>query len=1065
MDQLCGRRSGFGGRHQASCWIMNIRARSRLLLLVAACSAAVTFALTSQAQVTDVVSVVHMQGRAPIAPDAISVLGTDMFGDSINLFTGSFSFEQTDLSLPGNSALPVALIRTHSPGRAWQVRGSAADWDLNTPRIEATFPTETGWIPSNGNASQRCSSNSALSQPMVTVPGGWSENGPMPGVDFLPWEYGTGINIVVPGHSSQEVLRRASGNTLAPTDGNSYPFVSAKNWQIGCLSSIQNGAGQGFMAVSPDGTRYRFDWMALRAAANIYKSGTGVARADIYLMATQVTDRFGNWVRYTYDPAKPLNLTQIEANDGRLITLSYSGGFLSSASDGTRTVAYTYKSDGDLQSVTQPDGSAWSFNLRSFFNPIEPYFDGYVDCDSMPQYMSDARTGSITHPSGAVGTFVARNVGQGRTNVTRACTYDNASGWTTGSMYAKTTVHFALQSKEITGPSLTPMTWHYTQGYNSEYGEWGPCSNCLDRKAVTVTNPDGTVNRHIFGIKWRVNEGQLLQLDEGWNGSSALRTTQYRYREPAGQDFADRLGDSEYFWSNYLTSRNRPQDRRVITQQDVEFTWQVDSSAAGFDVYARPKTISKSSSLGTRIEQIQYSDLTSAWVLGQVASVTELQTGKVILAHAYSNALQTSTSAFGLQKASMTYNGDGTLSTVSDGAGKTTTFQNFMRGKPQYASFADSSGASTVVNNLGSVASFTNEVGSSITYSFDAMGRVSQVQQPTGDPVAYTPTIQSFMQVPYAEYGLPAGHWRQTITTGNATTVRRLDAMWRVRLEHRYDAGDPASTSRFLETRYDSSGRVAFRSYPSRRFDAIDGLIAGTQFSYDALNRLVQQVSDSEIGPLTEATEYLPGYQRRGTNARGHVTTTAFQAFDEPSEENPTQISAPEGVHVTIVRDVFGKAKSITRSGSDASVIRQYVYDAHERLCKTIEPEVGTTVQDYDAAGNLAWRATGLTLPDPVNCNRDAVPAVKKIVHSYDPRNRIIGVSYGDGSPSISRSYWADGALKTTNTSAGANWSFNYNRRRLLTSETLNNSGQGYTITRDYNALGHLEDWVIHQDH
>lgn len=70
-----------------------------------------------RAQVTDAVSVAFMQGKAPVAPDAIAALGPNLFGDNVNLFNGSFSFEQADFSLPGNNALPVAVVRSHTPGR------------------------------------------------------------------------------------------------------------------------------------------------------------------------------------------------------------------------------------------------------------------------------------------------------------------------------------------------------------------------------------------------------------------------------------------------------------------------------------------------------------------------------------------------------------------------------------------------------------------------------------------------------------------------------------------------------------------------------------------------------------------------------------------------------------------------------------------------------------------------------------------------------------------------------------------------------------------------------------
>jgi RHS repeat-associated protein len=1037
---------------------MNLRTHLLAWVTVFACLPFPPLIGTAQAQVTDVVSVTHMQGKAPVAPDAISALGPNLFGDSLNLFNGSFRFEQTDISLPGNSALPVALVRTHSPGRSWQVRGSTADWDLDTPRIEGSFPIETGWVPIYDYPYKRCSSGNALVPPTATRGGGRRlDDEPLPAAtDFLPWEYGAGINLVIPGAGSQELLKRATGNPLSPSDGGSYPLVTAKNWQIGCLPSIQNGPGEGFVALSPEGIRYRFDWMASRPVAAVLKGGTALERDDMFLMATQVTDRFGNWVRYTYDPAKPLNLTRIEASDGRVISLSYVGGYLSSATDGTRTWTYAYKGDGDLQSVTLPDGSAWSFNLRPFVSPYEAYYDGYVDCDSMPQYAGDLRIATIIHPSGAVGTFGARNVRHGRTNVMRACTYDNASGWSTGSMYAKTTVNFALVSKEINAPGMPSMTWSYTPGDNPEYGEWAPCNGCLDRKTVTVTEPDGSVNRHIFGIKWQVNEGQLLRLEEGWNGSTALRVTEYGYRDPAGQAFPDRFGVSEYFWSDYLSSRNRPQDRRVITQQDVTFTWQVQSGIAGFDAYARPRLVTKSSPFGTRTELIGYSDLTSAWVLGQIAALTDASTGKVMQAHAYVNGLRTATSAFGLHTTAFSYHGDGTLKTLSDGAGQTTSFHSYMRGKPQSAVFADSSSASVVVNNLGNVASFTNEVGSSVSYAFDAMGRVSRINHPTGDAVAYAPTEQHFAQMSESEWGLPAGHWRQVVNTGNGIRVRWFDPMWRIRLERAYDATDPDRTSRFVETRYDAAGRKAFESYPRKSLNRVDEFLPGRFFSYDALNRVTQIRSSSELGDLYETTDYLSGFQRRVINARGHATTTSFQAFDEPTESHPTLIQAPEGVQTRIERDHFGKAHTITRSGGNVSVTRRYVYDGHERLCKTLEPETGATVQEYDAAGNLAWRATGLDLPDASHCNRDAVPAHKKISHGYDARNRLTSTHYGDGSPGVTRSYWADGALRSVNTGSGANWSYSYNNRRLLTVETLSHAGQTHTITRDYNALGHL---------
>ena len=45
--------------------------------------------------------------------DAITPDSTDLLGDRIDLYTGSLSFYHTDVSLPGNNGLTVAVGRTY----------------------------------------------------------------------------------------------------------------------------------------------------------------------------------------------------------------------------------------------------------------------------------------------------------------------------------------------------------------------------------------------------------------------------------------------------------------------------------------------------------------------------------------------------------------------------------------------------------------------------------------------------------------------------------------------------------------------------------------------------------------------------------------------------------------------------------------------------------------------------------------------------------------------------------------------------------------------------------------
>ncbi len=305
-----------------------------------------------------------------------------------------------------------------------------------------------------------------------------------------------------------------------------------------------------------------------------------------------------------------------------------------------------------------------------------------------------------------------------------------------------------------------------------------------------------------------------------------------------------------------------------------------------------------------------------------------------------------------------------------------------------------------------------------------------------------------------AEVGLSAGHWRQTVSTGSARTVTYVDGLWRPVLTSTYDATSPSSTSKMMLRSFDHNGKTTFESYPQRSIASVSSTVDGTATNYDALGRSTTVTSASELGPLTTTTNYLSGFQTQVVNPRSQITTSSFQAFDEASDKTPTSIVAPENLTVTISRDVFGKTNSILRSGGGKSTTRSYVYDLNQRLCKTIEPEIGAILQDYDNANNVQWRAIVANLTSS-SCDRGSVPAANKITYGYDARNRLTNTAYGDNSPSISRTYTADG-LPDTIVSNGASWKTDYYNRRLPKQETLTYGGQTYPINYGYDANGHI---------
>ena len=242
--------------------------------LVAAPVMATSLFLGLQAQAIDMQ---YLQGQMPMAKNAITPYGDDMFGDKVSLFDGSLSFEQTDLALKGNNALPVALTRGANPGKhegPASFGNAVGDWAWKVPRIGGTFATTSGWRGSDGSTA-RCSKYWFPAVETVSFP----QSGTLAVVDLDPTKFWHGTSLDVPGQGGGELLLRDPAYTAAPQNGGfpaapatsnpaspvSFPLVTKSQWQIGCLSTIQNDAGEGFYAISPTGVRYDFNWMSIRS--------------------------------------------------------------------------------------------------------------------------------------------------------------------------------------------------------------------------------------------------------------------------------------------------------------------------------------------------------------------------------------------------------------------------------------------------------------------------------------------------------------------------------------------------------------------------------------------------------------------------------------------------------------------------------------------------------------------------------------------------------------------------------------------------------------------------------
>src|SRR6185437_2068557 len=168
-------------------------------------------------------------------------------------------------------------------------------------------------------------------------------------------------------------------------------------------------------------------------------------------------------------------------------------------------------------------------------------------------------------------------------------------------------------------------------------------------------------------------------------------------------------------YQNPMGNRNRPVVSTQVAQDGATFT----SDTNSFDTFVRATSATDHSSLGySKTETTDYADNLSLWVLGEVAD--SKVNGIVASQTTYdaTTALPVESYAFGKLVSTKVWNLDGTLKSITDGNGHTTTLSNWKRGLPQSVGYADGASQSALVNDAGQITSITDENGYTTSYGY-----------------------------------------------------------------------------------------------------------------------------------------------------------------------------------------------------------------------------------------------------------------------------------------------------------------------------------------------------------
>lgn len=910
--------------------------QAKKLLAVVCISAPLCAVAQSASPVDDYRRLIAVQG-------GVESSGADLFGDQVDLYTGQLSIQQTDIDLPGNNALPVRLTRRFIFADAddWG-KGQFGDWELEIPRITGIFSMFGGWTRGLAGAAnfKRCSEFGP--PPSMTGTGGGS---------FPAHEYWFGTHLEI-GGNREELLERYP-DTSAPSDGNAWPVTTRSGVSIRCLSALAatseaQSKGEGFLALTPDGTSYYFDHMVSRPFPSLTKtdpvggvgpsgavrnaavaSGAGAVvlslneaytlhRAVYSLYPSKIVDRFGNSVQFVWNPAAPAQLLEIRASDGRAITFQHVNGTeagIRSASDGRRTWRYEYQTG--LARVVLPDNTAWSMNLYGL-SSLRPSHQA-ADCDSYVSVLRGAGTGSIVHPNGAELAITTTGHTFGRTWVPRSCWggINDGNGEGLYAVMPRSIPSAVVTQRTIRGAGIPAGGYVWAYAWSEPKSCWDPngvltvpvsagrCGTTTDTtRSVTVTRPEGWQDRYVFGTRFETDEGLLLKVERGVRNGIPLATEWRTYAASTQGPYPATIGRSyQYRSDGIMATRYQPLKERLQQVGSDAFQWE----AVAFDRRARPVQVTRSSESDAVNEYTVWHDDEKRWVLGQIASVRNAESGIYLQQTSFDAASRPEQlRENGRLVESRSYHADGTVSGRADGGGNWTKFVDWYRGIPRRITFADGTSRSAEVTSEGWISSTKDELGSVSRYEHDDMGRIIRITPASSVP-ARNATVRSFSLVSASASGLDAAYWTQTDTRGNWKRSVWYDALLRPMGEKEQDSSI-AGSARVKRREFDSTGNVVFESFPATTLTSM-----GTRSSFDGIGRVEQSEQDSELGALITRYQYLPGAKLRVTDPRGNATTTTYRFLDTPAYDQPILVERPEGARTRIVRDVLGQPRRIER--------------------------------------------------------------------------------------------------------------------------------------------------------
>lgn len=1040
-----------------------------------------------------------------IKPDLASQT-TRLFGDKFDPAMGGISFTHTDINIPGNSNLPMQVVRVLSgPDNWFSDSREFASWSLHIPHIRSSFVSEKGKTPeTSGYPSDRRTNGWLIGKACSASLGGNSFSIRIgKKISYVrQQDYWGGDTISIPGKQPQKILVDSNSNKVTEND-----------YSISCYNS-PNGH-EGFKVVDDSGVTYYFDVekrvksikrlefypSAPTQNCSFLPGGTPcmppeldtddsfavpVDKYSIFMLVSRVEDQYGNWVKYTYNSEK---VSIIEANDGRKINFSYNSlGYISSASYAGKTYHYSYDTNGitTLEKVTRPDSKAWIFKHEKRRNqPGSNFWDPlYMGEHTQFPMTSSCPVGysgpfiEMIHPDGMKGTFILSETYHGRTEVPKV-PRPNPHGWPqymVGYYTPKCSSMFSLTHKTLTELDGNVLGWSYQ--YSSNLGAFegepkNPIKNLSssnfssvdlgDLKSTKIYSPDGSIQEMYFSRRFDWSEQSLL-----------FETTSNKNNQLISR-LEKSILKGKYRGSSRISEDNTS-SQKVLTKILLNTLYDTNGLSTDyadetliFNSYELPEINKSYNSESNKTIYFKnlYHHNTAINLLNVPAGVMVSHDG-VNWKEANRQEFYTSGNGIGQVYRSWiagkhistnTYHTDGNLLQTSyNGSNRYEKFENYYRGKARKITLpcTTTNGCTTVngstantmvalleVNADGTTKSVTDFNGNKVSYSYNPIGWLTKIDY--ADP-KWADKVISYATVTTANDGISGS----AIAAGS---LRQSISQGNYEKRVYHDAllrpvftreRDIANgaTTRYQAFEYDHENRQTLASFPSSNAASRVGMAT----EYDALGRIVTQTRTSDNS--SSSRDYLAGNKVAVTDSEGNTTTTTYLAYGQPTYDKPLLIEAPNTDDISLDYNEFAQVTSI-RQGN---ITEKRLYDNYQQLCKSVRPETGITAYGYNAQRQQIWRALG-TNGSSTSCDAASVPASHKTLLGYDNLGQLRTENFPDTTPDRTYSYDANGNLKAL-TAGNISWSYLYNSQNAIDKETLSLDGKSFVLDWEYNNLG-----------